>query len=339
MPRFSVEHVLCPTDHSDFSERALRHAIALCRWFGAQLSVLRVIPDVMPTPGGPDLPVTALASPALREEAEADLGRFAQPAIDAAIPVRTVLREGEPWREILHEAGALPADLIVMGTHGRSGFEHLLLGSVTEKVLRRATCPVLTVCRSGEPAPGLPFRHVLVATDLLPGSEHTLRLAEAIAESADARLSLVHAIENLPEPGLHPYLVVPELAALRAQLEQHARERLARAVPDELRAHLRIDEHIVVGRARREILRLAAELQADLVVLGTHAHGPLGHLLFGSTCEQVVRAAPCPVLAVRPFNPAGATSQANLPDPEGRARSRTRSAAARRPLRRRRRAA
>jgi nucleotide-binding universal stress UspA family protein len=339
MARFPLEHVLCPTDHSDFSERALGYAIALCRFSGAQLSVLRVIPDVMPTPGGPDLPVTALASPALREEAERDLGRFSQPAIDAGIPVRTVLREGDPWREIVHEAGALPADLIVMGTHGRSGFEHLLLGSVTEKVLRRATCPVLTVCHGGEPAAPAPFRRVLAATDLLPGSEHTLEIAQAIAESSGATLTIVHAIESLPEPGLHPYLVVPELAALRAQLEQDARERLARAVSDEARERLAIETRVVVGSARREVLRLAAELQADLVVLGTHAQGPIGHLLFGSTCEQVVRAAPCPVLAVRPVNPAGATSQAGLPDLEGRSRSRGRSAAARRPLRRRRRAA
>jgi len=337
MARLSVEHVLCPTDHSDFSERALRHAIALCRWFGAQLSVLRVIPDVMPTPGGPDLPVTALASPALRAEAERDLGRFVQPAIDAAVPVRTVLREGEPWREILHEAAALPADLVVMGTHGRSGFEHLLLGSVTEKVLRRATCPVLTVCHAGDPVAS--FRHVLVATDLLPGSEHTLDLAMAIAEGAGARLTLVHAIENLPEPGLHPYLVVPELDALRAQLEQDARERLSRAVPEDVRERLRLETRLVVGSARREVLRLAGELHADLVVLGTHAQGPIGHLLFGSTCEQVVRAAPCPVLAVRPVSPASAAGRTGLPDPEERSRSRARGTAARRPLRRRRRAA
>lgn len=340
MARLSIEHVLCPTDLSDFSERALRHAVALSRWFAAQLSVLRVVADVMPTPGGPDLPVTALASPALRAEAEQDLGRFAQPAIDAGIPVRTVLREGEPWREILHEAGALPADLIVMGTHGRSGFEHLLLGSVTEKVLRRATCPVLTVCRSGEPPEaGLPFRRLLAATDLLPGSEHTLAMAQAVAESAGATLTVVHAIENLPEPGLHPYLVVPELHALRAQLEGDARERLLRAVPDDVRQRLGIETRVVVGSARREVLRLAGELHADLIVLGAHAQGPIEHLLFGSTCEQVVRSAPCPVLTVRAVSPASATSRTAPPDAEGRSRSRGRNPAARRPLRRRGRAA
>lgn len=338
MASFSLEHVLCPTDHSDFSARALRHALALCRWFGAQLSVLRVIPDVMPTPGGPDLPVTALASPVLRDEAERELSLFAQPAIDAGVPVRTVLREGEPWREILHEAAGLPADLVVMGTHGRSGFEHLLLGSVTEKVVRRATCPVLTVCRVGEPTVGLPFLRVLCATDLQPGSEHTLAVAEAIAESSGAKLTIVHCIESFPEPGLHPYLVVPELHALRAQLDQDARERLAALVPEEKRKQLGTDVRVVVGSARREVLRLAEELRASLVVLGTHA-GTIGHLLFGSTCEQVVRAAPCPVLTVRPLNPASATGRVEPPEPEGRSRPHGRHAAARRPLRRRRRAA
>lgn len=336
MARFPLEHVLCPTDHSDFSERALRLAIALCRWSGAQLSVLRVIPDVMPTPGGPDLPVTALASPALRAEAERDLGLFAQPAIDAGIAVRTVLREGDPWREILHESGAAPADLIVMGTHGRSGFEHLLLGSVTEKVLRRASCPVLTVCHGSASGTALPFRRLLVATDLHPGCEHTLEIACALAEASGAKLSVVHAIENLPGPGLHPYLVVPELAELRGKLEQDAHERLARAFPSDVRERVEIETRVVAGSARREVLRLAGELAADLVVLGTHAHGPLGHLLFGSTCEQVVRAAPCPVLAVRPISPASATPRTAHPGPEGRVRRGGRNAAARRPLRRRR---
>jgi nucleotide-binding universal stress UspA family protein len=77
---------------------------------------------------------------------------------------------------------------------------------------------------------------------------------------------------------------------------------------------LRFETQLVVGSARREVLRLAGELHADLVVLGTHAQGPIGHLLFGSTCEQVVRAAPCPVLAVRPVEPASAAGRAGLPD-------------------------
>lgn len=315
MDPIRIDRIVCPTDHSAFSSRALGHAIALTRWFGAELTVLRVVPDVLPTPGGPDLPVPVLTSPALRYEAADELAAFAEPAIAARLPVRTVLRDGDPWREIVREAETLPADLIVMGTHGRSGFEHLLLGSVTEKVLRRAPCPVLTVCRSEghsvrDPAP---FQRILCAVDLGPGSAHTVATAAALADRSGARLTLLHAIEGLPEPGRHPYLVVPEVGALQERLEATSLEQLRRLVSRDLRDRVHIEERVAVGRAHRQVLRLATEQPTDLIVLGAHVHGAIEHLLFGSTSEHVVRAATCPVLVTRPFRAAPASGPAAPP--------------------------
>jgi nucleotide-binding universal stress UspA family protein len=312
MDPIRIDRIICPTDHSEFSGRALGHAIALTRWFGAELTVLRVVPDVLPTPGGPDLPVPVLTSPALRDEAADELAAFAEPAIAAGLPVRTLLRDGDPWREIVHEAEALPADLVVMGTHGRSGFEHLLLGSVTEKVLRRAPCPVMTVCREEGRSVRDParYRRILCAVDLGPGSGHTVATASALADRSRASLTLLHAIEGLPEPGRHPYLAVPEVGALQEKLEATAREQLQRLVPRDLRDRVEVEERVAVGRAHRQVLRLAAEQPADLIVLGAYVHGAIEHLLFGSTSEHVVRAAGCPVLVTRPFRAAPASDPA-----------------------------
>jgi nucleotide-binding universal stress UspA family protein len=190
--RIQIERILCPTDFSEFSVRALRHATALARRFGARLTVLHVIPQWVPYTHAPAyFPGPMLANPALCRHVEQDVREFAAPAIEAGVPVETMLREAEPWREIQAVAEELPADLVVMGTHGRGGFEQLLLGAVAEKVLRRAPCPVLTVCheegRTWE-APGL-IRRILCATDLSEASGPTIRYALSLAEEYEAAVT------------------------------------------------------------------------------------------------------------------------------------------------------
>ena len=143
---------------------------------------------------------------------------------------------GQPAREILDCAATLPADLIVMGTHGHSGFEHLLLGSVTEKVLRKATCPVLTVPpRAGDTS--LPFKHVLCAVDFSASSLKGLDFALSMAEEADAVITIVHVLEwPWEEPPAPAFDTLPveqafSLAAYRRERESDAVRRLATLVP------------------------------------------------------------------------------------------------------------
>ena len=224
------------------------------------------------------------------------------PFLAEGVAIETRVRRGDVWREIMAEAEELPADLVVMGTHGRSGFEHLLLGSVTEKVVRRATCPVLTV--GNLPAPprvGPLFRRILCAADLTEASAHTIGVALSLAEENQAAVTLLNVIESLPDQasGARLYLAVPEIGPLRRDLTEQARERLRGAVPDESRDWCEVRERVDVGTAWRAILRAAEETDADLIVMGAHAHGPLGRVFFGSTSSHVVRQAACPVLVVR----------------------------------------
>jgi nucleotide-binding universal stress UspA family protein len=311
--RFHVERILCPTDFSAYSALALRYAVSLGRWFDAEVAVLHVLPF-----RGSEFPYfPALASPdsKVRQQAEDQLAQFVEPVLHEPVTIEPKLREGEPWREIVAEATALPADLIVTGTHGRSGFEHLLLGSVAEKVLRRADCPVLTVGQGPRPmAKRHCFRRIVCGVDFTEDSTRTVRFALSLAEEDEAHVTLLHVLEGLPEASIlgRTDLPVPGGGPLRRDLEAMALQWLRQAVLDEPRNFSEVKERVAVGKAYHEILRVAAEEQADLIVLGAHARGPLGGRSFGSTSSHVVREASCPVLTFRAPRQAGTARRKDL---------------------------
>ena len=303
LARIAIARILCPVDFSEFSLCAFEHAVALGRWFDARVSVLHVIPYVVtPDSGLPSFVAPLYATEFQRAEAEQQLADLGAPFRAAGVALETRVAEGEPWWVIGHEADALPADLLVMGTHGRGGFEHLLLGSVTEKVLRRAPCPVLTMGNVATPPRSGPlFRSILCATDLTEASAHTVEAALSLAGENAAEVTLLHVIESLAEASgsIHLRLAVPEIGPLRHYLTEQAAEKLRRFVPEGTRDWCFVREQVEVGAAWRAILRVAEETGAGLIVMGAHAHGVLARAFFGSTSSHVVRQAGCPVLVVR----------------------------------------
>lgn len=315
-PRLKIQRILCPTDFSDFSQRALERAVRLARWFDARITLLHVIPPIpWALPAHASVPYVAMPADLLRtvrEEVEKELRRFARPFLEEGVPVETRLEDGDPARVIQKVAESLPAGLIVMGTHGRAGFEHLILGSVTEKVLRRAPCPVLTIGKAVEPPLGALFRRILCAADLTDGSRPTIEMAVALAQENMARVTFLHVVESLPgEAGSQLSMPSPVGGMPHTDLAEQARERLAWSVPESARESCDVSERVEMGTAWREILRAADDTKADLVVMGAHSHGLLGRMFLGSTSNQVVRQAPCPVLVVRP-----APASANHPKTE-----------------------
>jgi nucleotide-binding universal stress UspA family protein len=237
-----------------------------------------------------------------RRLAAGELDRLVRPFRDRQVPIETRVREGDPASEIAAEADALPADVLVMSTHGRSGFGRVLLGSVSESVLRQARVPVLTI---GKDTPAATtdagFRRILCAVDLTGASDHTVARAVSLGEACGASVTLLHVIENLPDDvsGEALYATVPEVAQLRHGLVKEAKKRLRHTVPEDVRQRCSIGERVATGTAWREILHVAGELEADLIVMGVHARGAISRGLFGSTPDQVVRQASCPVLVVR----------------------------------------
>jgi nucleotide-binding universal stress UspA family protein len=307
--RIQIDRILCPVDFSVFSTRALRHATALARRFRARLVVLHVVPQWQPYANMPAyLPAPVLANPVLCEQVNRDLSAFVADAVADGVPVELVVREADPWREILSVADEKGVDLVVMGTHGRGGFEQLLMGSVAEKVLNRASCPVVTVCheegRTWE-APGL-VRNILCATDLSPASAPTVRYALSLAAEFQCTVVLLHVLDGLTNLDNPAYAHLAPAVTVLSQHEAVARHQLREAVDADARAWCTVEERIVPGRPYEEILRVAAQVAADVIVMGGHRHPSLASRVLGSTSRSVVRAASCPVLTVRGLANAGA---------------------------------
>jgi universal stress protein A len=173
-----------------------------------------------------------------------------------------------------------------------------VLGSVAEKVLRKATCPVMTVPPLDRTTSRLPFKRLLCPVDFSDSSLAALEFAFSMAKEADAQLTLLHVFERSAEdePLTDRPINVPEY---RPMVETDFTARLHALVPDSARTWCRPEVHTAHGKPYQQILSASADGAADLIVMGVHGRSPLDLMLFGSTTNQVVRRATCPILTVR----------------------------------------
>jgi nucleotide-binding universal stress UspA family protein len=299
-----IARILCPVDFSDTSTHAVEQAIALAGWSRAKITALHVCPPAyIPVPGLP--PPADRVPPDEIARAHDETLKCFRAAAQAGVAVDVVVDVGQPVRHILSRAIHSSADLIVMGTHGASGFEHLVLGSVTEKVLRRATCAVLTVPPRAHATSKLPFGRVLCGVDFSDPSLAALHLAQSLACAAHAALTVLHVIEwpwDEPPPPDFTKLPAEQAAALaeyRRYVETTAAGRLKTLLPEPVQQRCAARVRVSHGKSYVEILRAAGEEQADLIVMGVHGRNAIDMMLFGSTTNQVVRRATCPVLTLR----------------------------------------
>lgn len=147
-----VKRILAPTDFSGVSVDTLVQASELARHFGAELLVVHVIPPVPTLPADPSYSFEVPAyQEALRTNSERRLDEMVEERIDKDIPCRRMVSYGEPAQEIVRLAEEEKVDLVVIATHGLTGWQHLVFGSVAEKVVRLSHCPVLTVRGHREP--------------------------------------------------------------------------------------------------------------------------------------------------------------------------------------------
>jgi nucleotide-binding universal stress UspA family protein len=296
-----IRHVLCPIDFSDFSRHALDHAVAIAHLYEARVTVLHVSSPahenmLLSTAGVPPLPTSRDRSHLIARTTQ-----FVEQEIGAVASVEIAVSDAEDVsKDILAHAGALHADLLVMGTHGRSGFDRLVLGSVTEKVLRKAPCPVLTVPRRAPdvvPAGQVLYKRILCGVDFSDASMAALSYALSLAQQADAWLGVVHVVELLP--GVYDAPLPHALIDVAREIEADARQRFSVAVPATAREACQVEDLVVVGHVRRTLVSLAEERHAELIVLGVQGRGAIDRMVFGSTADYVVRRASCPVLTIR----------------------------------------
>jgi len=299
-----LHRILCPVDFSEPSLRALRHASALAGWYQSALTALYVNP-ALPMEAVGDVGTFAVGSTAVLEAARStrivsDLRNFVSRAVrDQTVDVE-VEEETGTADVIVARASSLPADLIVMGTHGRTGIERLLVGSVAERVLRTASCPVMVVPpHDAVPTETVSFKHIVCAVDFSASSLAALRWAVSLAKETDAHLWLLHTIEVPPELRVSTVVTDEEVAELNASARADALSRLRSLIPPQAAEFCSIETATAAGEAAHAILQFAAEHKADLVVMGAQGHGAIDRLIFGSKTRDVIGGATCPVLTVR----------------------------------------
>lgn len=286
-----IRHILAPTDFSPASESSSRWAGWLAQRFGATVTFLHALEAewwALP----PEVAEGAPAVPQLREAAQRwareELGRWSQRFGGG----RTVVVEGSPREAIPRASEELEADLVCMGTHGRTGLARAFFGSVAEHVVRTSRVPVLTV--RPDQAPRL--HRVLAATDFSPAASEAVGWARALAAACGAELVLLHVVELNPET----FAAVPREVLAPAVGEQ-IRAYLVDQATRRLQAQAREGERVEVrlGAAGSGVVRAAEELGADLVCTGTRGQTGLAHWVLGSVAEYVVRRCPVPVLTCR----------------------------------------
>ena len=301
----TFSRVLCPIDFSEPSTRALQFAVAFADWFHARLAVMHVVPSFEPALVMPALNMDTgdVAFPVTSENVLEALHRTAKAAGASPSRIEAFSESGAPVPRILDRVVEWSADLLVVGTHGFSGFDHLLLGSVAERLIHKAACPVLTVPPSAHAASParLAIRRILCAVDFSISSEVAAGFALALAGQMDAAVEFLHVVEGPDggEPRAQAHFEVPEF---RRQLMADARAQLARVVPGGPDAPA-VSHHVVSGHPKTQILARAREHDVQLIVMGSQGREGVGLTLLGSTTERVVRNATCPVLTVRGVPP------------------------------------
>lgn len=286
-----LRKILCPVDFSQGATTALSIAVRLANENNAELIVAHVFQ--LPTPlamGEPMLPSEVMTSVA--DDTKERLEMVLASARDlGGKRVTGMYLTGIPWVEIVDLIDRDPEiDLVVMGTHGRTGVSRMLLGSVTEKVVRHAPCSVMTMRADSGAGP---YAKILCPVDFSDASETAMDMAAAMRGQS---ITLLHTIEISMPYGADPYPAV----YLR-DMKERAEEELEREA-SQLRRLAEVPVTCVLreGRAQYEITKLLEEDSSfDLVVVGSHGRTGLKRALIGSVAEAVVRHARCPVLVAR----------------------------------------
>jgi nucleotide-binding universal stress UspA family protein len=302
-----ITRILVPTDFSAPSDEALAYAKILAKQFDASLHLVHAFDDPFTTAAFAAEAYT-VAPTALRESLWREVGQQLEERLPAGQRAEfdgtTQIATGTPAKTIVDCAASVGADLIVMGTHGRGGMAHLLLGSVAERVVRTALCPVLTVRNR----PGPAVKQILVPTDFSETADAALDYAFLLAQRLGASVQLLHVLEDpFVTDGLTAEAYITEAPAVRSAMLSEAQTRLShRAAPPRSESAsgnsaepVRVDTEVLFGHGARTIAEYAGHRGVDLIVMGTHGRTGVAHLLLGSVAERLVRTAPCPVLTVR----------------------------------------
>ncbi|HVB88304.1 MAG TPA: universal stress protein [Candidatus Dormibacteraeota bacterium] len=288
--RVELRNILYATDFSPMAEVAASYAAELARRYGSKVFALHVRP----------LQSYGMAPPeswaALKEAADFQAKEQAAHLTELfrGVQHQAIVAEGGVWEILSSFIKEQHIDLVVMGTHGREGLGKLFLGSVTENVLRRAPCPVLTIGPhvEVEPALAIEMKRILFATDFSRASQAAAPYAVSLAQENQAHLDMLHVVENRK---------VDELVDI-AELIQATTARMQHLLPPEAELWCEPAFLVEAGHPAEQVIKAARERKSDVIVVGvrqvTNDFGAADHLPW-HTAHKIIAGAPCPVLTVR----------------------------------------
>jgi nucleotide-binding universal stress UspA family protein len=302
------KNVLCTTDLSDFSNMSVYYGAALARVFEATLHLCHVV----------DLPIVSVHGEAftyppdyaqtLKEDALRQMDTLMNPLQVKWMPH---VEMGAIAHTVSDLVGMTEADLVISASHGRSGLKRLLLGSVTEQLLRSIRRPFLVVTApekrdddiaeqriTRDTVENFRLKKILVGSDFSQDSTNAVTYGFSLAQDFQSELHLVHVVE--PFAYSDALMPDPMTAEVRTDLDALLTGRLESLVPAEARNWCDVKTSCLAGRPHEELVKYAVLHAVDLIILGIRGRGLVETLLLGSTTDRVIRRVTCPVLAVGP---------------------------------------
>jgi nucleotide-binding universal stress UspA family protein len=295
----TINRILYATDLTSTSEPAWDEARRLGGLFNAEILVLHVVapPLVFPVEGyfPSDLYQEVLRD--ARRDAEKGFDRLLGSVPGSGLKVRLRVEEGPVASRLLEVATQEAANLLVVGTHGRTGLQRAMLGSVADRMVRQATCPVLTVRPRLESAPRRELRRICYATDFSSTARAAWSWVVAIASAAGAEVDLVHVMFA---PAADRHMPAEAIGRMAQLLQEQGQIEVERFLEGSTLPRERIHVHLPPGVAGEQIVHQAQERAADLIVMGTHGWSGVVRWMLGSVAQYVIQTAPCPVLTIAP---------------------------------------
>ncbi|MBI3656666.1 MAG: universal stress protein [Acidobacteria bacterium] len=300
-----ISRLLVATDLCPNHGPALKYAISLARRYDADLFIQHIIPDLFTRfPHWATIIDVGQAQQQMHESVSAQLRQWVPESMRAELEIKEIVGKGSPADEIIRFAAENAIDLIIIGTRTRKRTESAFLGSVTERVIRGAPCPVLTIpphsTEAAVPADiihPIQLRAILFPTDFSNYSQRALDYAIALSDEYNSKLILLSVVEyaNAIQYEMERANLAHNINAIIRWSEMQ----LNKIIPADLGKRLRCEMQVLQGSPYQEILKAADDHHVDLIVMGAHGWSAIRRFFLGTTTEKVIRQASCPVLTVK----------------------------------------
>jgi nucleotide-binding universal stress UspA family protein len=299
--KININKILCTTDLSELSNISLSAGVALAKEFNAKLYVCHIIDLTIQAAYGDVVLAPLELQNQTTEYAFDHISRFIG---DQDIDWEPLVTTGHPSDEISRLVSGHRIDLAVVATHGRSGLKRLVLGSVTERLMRILPCPLLIVrsLESDDTAVqqfSLNIKKILVGCDFSPYSALAFQYGLSLAQEFESEVHLVHVIETPAYKGMMKFSV-GQGEDFEKILHTQVKEKLLEMIPKESFTWCEPKIVLLAGHPYEEIIKHSLLNQIDLIVLGIRGRNLIEALFTGSTTDRVLRQSPCPVLSVCP---------------------------------------